>query len=125
MSLLIATWTGAIATAVLAIGAGFTDIGAVLERLGYSIVEATVTEVASSLAEGSVLGLLGGASAGSATRNGVIALVGAVAGLIAGGVAGSQVQRVVATYRVTPSLTGWQLTRVQPETGGAFRPQAA
>jgi len=84
-----------------------------VQRLGFDVVNAWVTEWADRAVEGALIGLAGGGTAGSASGNAELAAIIALAGNIIGGWAGSQLKRVEKVYELTPSYpSGWVLTPV-------------
>jgi hypothetical protein len=101
------------------------DIFLAAQQLGYSIVEATVTEWVDQAVESAIVGLLSGGALGSASENPEIALVAALIGGLAGAVAGSRVRKVKIAYQVVPRYpSGWTLKEIpqkQP-SGQGFQP---
>jgi hypothetical protein len=90
------------------------EIVSLLERLGFSILEATVSEWASEVFEGAVVGLLGGGTLGLATEKGPVAAIGAVAGAIVGGLVGSEARRLATQYRARRTNWGWTFAELSP-----------
>ena len=97
------------------------EVAFAVQDLGYSIVQATATEWASSLVEGMLLGAVGGGGAGATTKNPGFAFLAGVIGGIAGGLVGSSVQRKKIIFEVRPTYAGWRFTPVQPEMAPAHR----
>lgn len=100
------------------------DIAVAVQELGYSIVEATVSEWADALVEGAVIGALGGGAIGSASQDPGVVLVAALAGTIAGAVAGSRIKNLEVIYQVQwTRASGWVLTPLpQQHPNAVFRP---
>lgn len=91
------------------------DILVGVQRLGYTIVNGTITEWTDRTVETAVAGALGGGGLGLASNNLEVTVVAGLAGMIAGAIVGSQLRKVENVYRVQwvyPS--GWQFTDVPP-----------
>ena len=101
------------------------EIFLAFQQLGFSLVEATVSEWVNAAVEGAVLGTLGCGAVGSTSQDAGIMLLAGAAGAIAGAWAGSRVKDLKVNYqvrRVYPS--GWVLRPIpqDQQTGRAFRP---
>jgi len=92
------------------------EIAFAVQDLGYSFVQATVTEWVSSLVEGLLIGAVGGGGAGAAAKDPGFAFLAGIAGAVAGGLVGSSVQRKKVIFEVRRTYAGWQFTPVQPQT---------
>jgi hypothetical protein len=91
-----------------------SDILVALQQLGYSIVEAMVSEWVSAVVQGLLLGAASGGAVGSASRDPRITFVVAAFGAAAGAIAGSGVRNVKVVYQVQRTYpSGWVLTPVQ------------
>lgn len=77
------------------------EIEQAVAQFGLQIVEAYIVEVATAAAETALAAGAGGGLIGSSTRNAGATLAGALIGLAVGAAVGSQIERVVAAYRVT------------------------
>jgi histidinol-phosphate/aromatic aminotransferase/cobyric acid decarboxylase-like protein len=101
------------------------EILAMMQRLGYSVADATVSEWVDRSVESMVLGALGaGGSAQAVAKNPVVTLAAAIAGAFAARWVESELRRLEVMYRLVPSSTGWVLTPVseterQQELAGA------
>jgi hypothetical protein len=108
--------------------AALDEIVRALQQLGFSYVEATVSEWASNTVDGIVAGAGSGGLLGIPSKNPVVALIGALAGAVIGGLIGSEAREIVAQYQVrwTPRA-GWVFTKVphQQPTTQALRPAMA
>lgn len=84
------------------------EILGALQRLGYSVLESTVSEwVDASVQTALTVAIAGAGSAGATTRNPKIAIAAAAAGAIAGYLAGSQIGRMKVVYTLVPTPGGW------------------
>lgn len=90
------------------------DILVAAQQLGYSWVQATVTEWADNAVSGLVLGGLGGAAGGTSTGSGEVAAMLALVGAVVGAVVGSFIASVKVMYEAHWTPTGWQLVALQP-----------
>ncbi len=97
------------------------------QQLGYSIVEATVSEWADQLIEQAAAGALGaGTVTGLATKNPEAAVAVGLVGMIIGGIAGAHIEKIKAVYAARPTYpSGWQLVRISDEPPGELRTQLA
>ncbi len=106
------------------------DIHAALAQLGFNMAQAVITEWATSVVEGAVLGTASGGALGSATKDPWAMFFGAVIGLLVGASVGSGVNTVKAMYqadRMFPHRYGWQLTELpkpRPDLGRQIWSQA-
>lgn len=82
-----------------------------LQQVGYSLLEAEVSQIVNRTVEGAVLGFLGGGTLGLPSKNPYVELAAATLGALAGGKAGSMVESVVARYHYSwfPAA-GWVVT---------------
>jgi hypothetical protein len=95
------------------------EIFIALQRLGFEVVNAWVTEWADRAVQGALLGFAGGGTAGSASRNADLTAIIALAAGVIGGLVGSQLKRVEKVYELTPSFPdGWVLTPVPLQEPG-------
>jgi hypothetical protein len=78
-----------------------------VERLGFSVLDATVNEWASQILERGLVGLLGGGALGAASDNGAVAFVAAVGGALLGGLSGVEARRLKAEYEARRDAWGW------------------
>jgi len=93
------------------------------ERLGFSVLEATVSEWGSQILERGVVGLLGGGALGAASDNGAVALIAAVGGAFLGSLSGAETRKFKAKYEARRDAWGtWSFHLRQPPTGG-FQPE--
>jgi hypothetical protein len=94
-----------------------SEILLAVNRLGFSLVEATVSEWANEVVERAVIGALGGGGAiGTASDDVALARLAAAVGAIVGAWSGAQVQRLAHRYEARLFATGWQLTEIsQPQ----------
>jgi hypothetical protein len=86
-----------------------------VQELGYAFVEAEITKIADRALEMAIGGGIGGLGAGSATKNGEIAVIGAFAGWVAGLLVGANMEKVEVIYRVQRTGAGWHFIRVEPQ----------
>ncbi len=104
------------------------DIESALWQMGFETAQALITEWASSLVEGALLGTAGGGAIGSASKDPIGALVGAIIGLAVGAVVGSTLQTAKVRYqadRLHPHGGGWLLTQLQPpQPTSSYQPYA-
>jgi len=96
------------------------DILVAAQQLGYSWLQATVTEWADNALGGFVVGGLGGGVAGSSSGDGTVRFFVALLGSIAGAVIGSFINSVKVVYEVRWTPTGWQLVEVPPVAAPGF-----
>ncbi|MBV9604953.1 MAG: hypothetical protein JO027_07595 [Solirubrobacterales bacterium] len=90
-------------------------------QLGFSYVNATVSEWADRAAEGALFGALGGGGVGvTATRDPELTAVASLFGILVGGWVGSRLQRVEVQFEARRlSVGGWQLIPlIVPSTPG-------
>jgi hypothetical protein len=100
--------------------AALEDIAWACRFLGFSIVEATVSEYADEAAQQAVLYALGGGViGGTTTENSTVALVASVVGGIVGYLAGSQVRKLMRRYEARPLRFGWHLRELALLSGDA------
>jgi hypothetical protein len=92
------------------------EVLALVQELGYSLLDAEVSEIVDKAVEGAVVGLFGGGALGSTTKSPALALVGGLAGALAGSKAGSMIETVGARHRYQwfPA-SGWIVTDVTIE----------
>jgi hypothetical protein len=96
------------------------EILAVVEQFGYSVIETTVTEWATSAARGALYGAGGGGALGIGSRDPVLALGSTLIGLIVGALVGSVVDQVKVIYQVHRTYSsGWVL---EPVAQGGAQP---
>lgn len=99
------------------------DIHAALTQLGFNTAQAVITEWATSVVEGALLGTAGGGALGSTTKDPLAMLFSAAIGLLVGAAVGSGINTVKAMYqadRVHWSRYGWQFTQLplpRPQLG--------
>jgi uncharacterized membrane protein len=87
-----------------------SDIADAVKLLGFSVVEATVSEWADEATEQAVLYALSGVLVGGATtENPTVALVAGAVGAIIGHLAGSQVRKLTHQYEARPLRFGWHI----------------
>lgn len=101
------------------------DIHAAMDQLGLNVAQVVITEWATSIVEGALLGTGGGAAAGSATKDPVVFLIVTALGALIGAAVGSGLNSAKAMYRadrIYPSRYGWQFTQLQVRQPG-WRPQ--
>jgi hypothetical protein len=86
------------------------EILTVVEQFGYSVIESTVTEWATSAARGALYGVGGGGVLGIGSRDPAFAVGSAVIGLVVGALVGSVVAQVKVIYQVHRAFpSGWVL----------------
>ncbi len=109
--------------------AALGEIVRALKQLGFSYVEATVSEWVSSAVDGLVAGAGSGGLLGIPSKSPLVALIGALVGAVIGGLIGSEAREIVAEYRVrwNPRTAGWVLTKIpsQQPAAPALRPSIA
>jgi hypothetical protein len=93
------------------------------QQLGYSWVQATVTEWADNAVGGFVIGGLGGTAAGASSSNGETGIVLAILGAIVGTVVGSFIDSIKIAYEVHWTPSGWRLVPQQPQQAPATAPR--
>jgi len=103
------------------------DIESALRQLGYDTAQAVITESATSVVEGALLGTAGGGALGSATKDPWAMLLTAAIGLVVGVAVGSGVNTIRAMYqadRLHPfGGGGWQFTQLPlPQPDGGQQP---
>jgi hypothetical protein len=96
------------------------EILVAVQELGYSWLQATITEWADNAVGGFVLGGLGCGAAGASSGNSEAGLFLAVVGAVVGAVLGSYVESVKVIYEVHWTPTGWRLVELQPQQAPAF-----
>jgi hypothetical protein len=84
-----------------------------VQNVGYSWVEATVTEWADETASGALAGFVGGGIAGGSSGDGGAALLLGLFGALVGAAVGSFIERHKVVYTVHWTARGWVL---QPQT---------
>jgi hypothetical protein len=92
------------------------DINAALAQLGFDTAQVLITEWATSMVEGALVGGAGGGAIGSAAKNPWAVVFGAVVGLLVGSAVGSGMNTIKAMYRadrINPHRYGWQFTQLQ------------
>lgn len=101
-----------------------TEIENALAQLGFYVLQAEVTELATGLVEGALLGGAGGGAVGSATKDPVGFLAGLVIGALVGGAVGHAAQTIKARYRADRIAPGiWQFTPLPvPNPGWGTQP---
>lgn len=99
------------------------EILVAVQQLGYSWLEASVTEWTDHAVGGFFFGSLGGGSAGVSTGEGAVGLFLTVLGAITGAVIGSFIESVKIVYEVQWTGFGWQLVQVHPAPSPAFGAQ--
>jgi hypothetical protein len=94
----------------------FNEIAAAVQQLGYSMVEAEISDIVDRTVEWAVRGFLSAGALGSTTKKPYVALLAAAAGGAAGAKAGSLVQTVAAKhqYQWFPAV-GWVVTELAIE----------
>jgi hypothetical protein len=92
------------------------EILLVVQQLGYSWLEATVTESVDNAIGGALIGLLGGGVGGAASGDGGVAAGLAFIGLLVGAAVGSFFDQVKVIYEVHRTATGWVFTQLTPKT---------
>lgn len=93
------------------------ELDTAFQQLGFTVLDAAITEFVDSLLEGAALGAASGAAFGAATKSGVGFVLFFLGGFAAGALIGSSQRRVKARYvarRPFPG-TAWQITRLDPE----------
>jgi hypothetical protein len=98
------------------------EILVAVQQLGYSWLQATVTEWADNALGGLVLGGLGGATAGTSSAGGEAGMGFGILGAIVGMVVGSFIDSVKVVYEVHWTPTGWKLVEQQPQAVPAAAP---
>ena len=92
-------------------------------QLGFSLAQALITEWATSIVEGALIGGTGGGVIGSSSKQAGPTAAGAIIGLVVGGLVGAAMRRAVATYRAdrqhpyrySPTARyGWEITQLMP-----------
>jgi hypothetical protein len=103
------------------------EIASAIERLGFSVLEATVSEWASEALERALVGLLGGGLLGASSKKGVVAVAGAALGALVGGWSGAEARQLAGEYRARRDPRGvWSLERMpQQAPSPALRPGLA
>jgi hypothetical protein len=95
------------------------EIFIAVQRLGFSVLNTTVTEWTDRAVETAVAGAFGGGGIGSLTRNPDVAGVAALAGLAIGALVGSQLHKVERVYELRTTTSGWVLVPVpKPASAG-------
>lgn len=97
------------------------ELFVVLQQLGYTCLEATVTEWVDNAIVGFVLGGVGGGVAGASSRDGALGVLLALAGSVAGALVGSFIDSAKVVYLVRRTRAGWQLTPAEPPSVPAAR----
>lgn len=94
--------------------AAMAELTTAFQQLGFTFLEAAITEFIDSLLEGAAVGAASGAALGAATKSGEGFLWLFVGGLAAGALFGSAQKRVKARYLARRPFPGidWQITRV-------------
>jgi hypothetical protein len=93
--------------------AAMTELATALQQLGFTVLEAAITEFIDSLLEGAAVGAASGAALGAASKSGEGFLWFFVGGLAAGALLGSSQKRVKARYVARRPFPGtdWQISR--------------
>lgn len=92
------------------------EIVVMMQRLGYSVVDATISaDVEQTAATMVTWGLGGGAGAHATAKNPVVTIIAAILGAFAGHKVGTELKRRQIVYRLVPSPGGWVLTPVEGE----------
>jgi hypothetical protein len=91
-----------------------TELTAAFQHLGFTVLEAAITEFVDALLEGAAVGAASGAALGAATKSGEGFLWFLVGGLAVGALLGSSQKRVKARYVARRPLPGadWEITRL-------------
>jgi len=102
------------------------EIEATLLHLGFNVVQAEITELATSAIEGAFLGGASGGAAGAATRNPWAAFAGLVIGAVVGHELGKGLQTIKTLYRADRLYHhpgGWHLTQLPlPQPAASQQP---
>jgi hypothetical protein len=87
------------------------ELAGAAAQLGFSYVNATVSEWANRAAEGALLGALGGGGVGvTTTKDSELTAIASLFGILVGGWVGSRLQRVEAQFEARQLYVGgWQL----------------
>jgi hypothetical protein len=101
------------------------DLASTFHQLGYSAVQATMIEFATSWLEGGTLGTIGGAALGTATKSVEGFLTLTLIGFLTGMVAGGTNQYEKARYQATPTTNGWHITSIEPPAAPGVQPASA
>jgi hypothetical protein len=101
------------------------DLAWTFQQLGYSAVQATMIEFATSWLEGGTLGTIGGAALSTATKSVEGFLAFTLIGFLTGVIAGETNQYEKARYRATPTTNGWRMTSIEPPTAPGVQPASA
>lgn len=94
--------------------AAMSELTNAFEQLGFTVLEAAITEFVDALLEGAAVGAASGAALGAATKSGEGFLWLLIGGLAAGALLGSSQKRVKARYVARRPFPGtdWQITRL-------------
>ena len=95
------------------------DIEAALSQLAFYTVQAEITEWATAVAEGALLGGSGGGAIGASTRTVAGLLIGIGVGAIVGAIFGQASQTIKARYQASRIMPGvWQIVTIPvPQQG--------
>jgi hypothetical protein len=94
--------------------AAMVELDDSFQQLGFTVLEAAITEFVDSLLEGAAVGAASGAALGAATKSGVGFVLLFLGGSAAGALLGSSQKRVKARYVAQRPYSGadWQVTRL-------------
>jgi hypothetical protein len=99
-------------------GQAMVDLDSALRQIGFSVLQASITEFATSWIEGSLIGTAGGAVLGAATKS----LEGFLALALSGFVLGALRQTEKAKYLAMPTAHGWQITKRESPPAASTEP---
>jgi hypothetical protein len=100
------------------------EIAVALQQLGYSWLDATITEWADNMFGGAIVGALGCGTVG-ANSDAATGALAALVGLLIGAVVGSLINTVKVVYTVHWTGGGWRLTPATPPPAALSSPRPA
>jgi hypothetical protein len=101
------------------------ELVSLVDELGFTVIEARVSEWVDEAVGRAILGFFGGGLVGSAAENTVAAITGALAGAIVGLITGAAVQKLKAEYEARRDHQGnWSFHRIdrQPPSAPGLQP---